>query len=113
MVEFAKQVAMQAVEAIREIFGKEPLPEEHPLVELMGLLLGDGFGEVQPPPAVPITNQQWLDWHYLALVNSEELIAAMNVVLERDRKMLPWEQEAMQIWAASLLLRTLDQLEAM
>jgi len=113
MGEFVKQVNEQAVEALRGIFSQEPLPGEHPVLELMGLLLGDGFGEVQPPPAVPITSQQWLDWHHLTLMKPEELIAAMNLVLETEQKKLPRERKAMRIWAAFLMLNTLDQLEMM
>ncbi|MGA2035621.1 MAG: hypothetical protein ABSG68_25515 [Thermoguttaceae bacterium] len=113
MGEYVKQVNIQAMEALREIFGQEPLPEENPLLELMGLLLGDGFGEVQTPPTMPITSQQWLDWHHLALMKPEELVAAMNLVLETERRKFPRQREAMQTWAASLLLNTLDQLEMM
>ncbi len=113
MDEFVKQVGKQAVEALREIFGREPLPEENPLLELMGLLLGDGFGEVQPPPALPISSQQWLDWHHLTHMKPKELIAAMNLVLETEQRKLPREREAMRLWAASLMLSTLDQLEMM
>ena len=113
MGEFVKQVSERATNALREIFGQEPLPEDNPLLELMGLLLGDGFGEVQPPLAVPISSQQWLDWHYLTLLNSQELIRAMNRVLEREQWKLPREPEAMRIWAASLLRNTLDQLQMM
>jgi hypothetical protein len=113
MDEFVKQVGKQAVEALREIFGREPLPEENPLLDLMGLLLGDGFGEVQSPPTMPISSQQWLDWHHLVLTRPEELIAAMNLLLEEQQRKLPQEQEAMRLWAASLLLNTLDQLEMM
>ena len=111
MGEFVKQVSKQAAKAMREIFGQEPLPWENPLLELMGLLLGDGFGEVQSMPTVPITSQQWLDWHHLALMNPQELLAAMNLVLTSEQSELPWERETMRIWAASLLLSTLDQLE--
>jgi hypothetical protein len=109
--QFAKQISKQAVEALREIFGQELLPNENPILELMGLLLGDGFGEVQPPPTVPITSQQWLDWHHLALMSQEELITALNTVLETEQRKLPTEQTAMRTWAASLFLNTLDQLE--
>jgi hypothetical protein len=113
MGEFVKQVSKQAAKALREVFGQELLPGQNPLLELMGLLLGDGFGEVQPAPAAPISSQQWLDWHHLAMMNPQELIAAMNLVLETERRKLPREREAMQIWAASLMLNTLDQLEMM
>jgi hypothetical protein len=106
-----KQVNIQAMEALREIFGQEPLPGENPLLELMGLLLGDGFGEVQPPPSIPISSQQWMDWHHLALMEPEELVAAMDLVLETVQRQLPRHREAMQTWAASLFLSTLDQLE--
>jgi SAM-dependent methyltransferase len=95
------------------IVGRELLPGENPLLELMGLLLGDGFGEVQPPPALPISNQQWLDWHHLALMTPEQLIAAMNRVLETEQRPIPTEPMAMRLWAASLMLRTLDRLEMM
>jgi len=40
MGEFVKQANEQAVEALRETFGQAPLPEENPLMELIGLLLG-------------------------------------------------------------------------
>ena len=113
MGEFVKQASKQALEALRTIFGQEPLPDENPLLELMGLLLGDGFGEVQPPTTVPISSQQWLDWHHLALMNPEELTAAMNLVLETEQREFPRQREAMRLWAASLMLNTLDQLEMM
>jgi len=110
---FVNHVSRQATTAMREIFGREPTPGENPLLELMGLLLGDDFGEVQPPPTVPITSQQWLDWHYLSLMCPQELLAAMELVLKSEQSELPWEREAMPTWAASLLLRTLDQLPMM
>jgi hypothetical protein len=113
MGEFVKQVSKQAVEALRETFGRELLAEENPLLELMGLLLGDGFGEVQSPPTIPISSQQWLDWHHLALMKPEELIAAMSFILETEQREFPREREAMRLWAASLLLSTLDQLQMM
>ena len=113
MGEFVKQVSKQAKNTLREIFGQKPLPGENPLLELMGLLLGDGFGEVQSPPTIPITSQQWLDWHHLALMKPEELTLAMNFILETVQREFPREREAMRLWAASLLLSTLDQLEMM
>ena len=113
MGEFVKQVSEQAVEVLREVFGREPLPWENPLLELMGHLLGDGFGEVQPPPSIPISSQQWMDWHHLALMEPEELVTAIDFVLETQRRKLPQEGEAMRLWAASLMLNTLDQLEMM
>ena len=111
MDEFVRQLNKQAVEALREIFGHEPLPCENPLLELIGFLLGDGFGEVQPPPIQPITSQQWLDWHHLALMRPEELVAAMNSILAMERKRLPQQPEALRNWAASLMLRALDRWE--
>ena len=113
MGEFVRQVSRQAMEALREVFGQEPLPDQNPLLELIGLLLGDGFGDVQSPPTIPITSQQWLDWHHLALMRPEELIAAMNLVLESEQRDLPRERKTMQIWAASIFLNTLDQLQMM
>jgi hypothetical protein len=113
MGEFVKQVRKQATVTLRETFGRELLPEENPLLELMGLLLGDGFGEVQSPPTIPISSQQWLDWHHLAFTTPGELIAAMNLVLETEQRKLPRQRRAMEIWAASLLLSTLDQLQMM
>ena len=113
MGEFVNHVSRQAIRAMREIFGREPTPGENPLLELMGLLLGDAFGEVQSPPTVPITSQQWLDWHHLALMKPEELTAAMNLVLETEQRKFPRQGEAMRTWAASLFLKTLDQLEMM
>ena len=113
MGECVKRISKQAARAMREIFGEEPTPGENPLLELMGLLLGDGSGDVQSPPAVPITNQQWLDWHYLTLMNPRQVIAVMEYILRSEQTKLPSQQEVMRIWAACLLLSTLDQLEMM
>ena len=113
MDEFMRQVNQQATETLRELFDAELLAEESPLLELIGLLLGDGFGEVHSPATVPITNQQWIDWHYLAYTTPKRLIATMNSVLERERRSLPRQRQAMRTWAASVLLSTLDQFEMM
>ena len=113
MDEYVRQANEQAAKALQEIFGQKPLPGQNPLLELMGLLLGDGFGEVEPPAAVPITSQEWLDWHHLVLMKPDELLATMNLVLETEQPRLPKEPDAMRLWAASLLLQTLDRLEEM
>ena len=113
MDEYVRQVNKQATEALRELFDRGLLAEENPLLELIGLLLGDGFGEVQSPPTMPITSQQWLDWHHLASTTPGRLTAVMNFILETERPRFPTERTAMRIWAASLLLNTLDQFEMM
>lgn len=110
---FARQVKRKAARTLREVLDREPFPEEDPVVELVGLLLGNAAGEVQPPPAVPISHQQWLDWYYLSLMNRQKLIAAMDYVLETEQTKLPRRRKAMEIWAASLLLSTLDRLDMM
>jgi hypothetical protein len=113
MSEFVKQINQHAVETLRQDFGREILASENPVLELMGLLLGDGFGEVQPLPRIPITSQRWLDWHHLILMRPEKLTVTLNLVLERQQRRLPKEQTAMRTWAASLLLQTLEELEMM
>lgn len=111
MGEYVKQVSKQAMEELRDTFGRQLLPAENPILELIGFLLGDGFGEVQSPPTMPISSQQWLDWHHLAFTTPGELIAVLNFILETERPKFPTELTAMRIWAASLLLNTLDQLQ--
>ena len=44
MGEFVRQVNKRATAALREIFGQEPLPEENPLLELMGSFWGTDSG---------------------------------------------------------------------
>ena len=65
MTEFVKQINERARQAINEIAEQLPLPDEDPILFLIGILLGDGYGDVLPPDAVPISSQEWLDWHYL------------------------------------------------
>jgi len=113
MDEYVKQVNQQATEALRELFGLVLPAEENPLLELIGLLLGDGFGEVQPPPTMPITSQQWLDWHHLASTTPRRLTAVMNRILETEQPRFPTDPTAMRTWVASLLLNTLDRFEPM
>jgi hypothetical protein len=110
---FVDHVSRQAARAMREVFGQEPTLGKNPILELMGLLLGDGCGDFQPPPTVPIMSQQWLDWHYLSLMNPQDLLAAMEQALKAEQSELPWEPMAMPTWAASLLLKTLEALPMM
>ena len=55
--------------------------------------------------------EQWMLWHQLAMNHPTELIEAMTAVLEDEQIRLPTSQPAMQIWAASLLVETLDRME--
>ena len=56
----------------------------------------------------PVTTDQWLTWNRLVTERESLLIRSITRVLERERMPLPTEMDAMRIWAARLLLITLD-----
>ena len=111
MNEFAEMVRQQAAEALRPIFQQQATPQADPIVELIGFLLEDGAGGVLSPPQVPVTTDQWHFWHQLAMEREAELVKTLASVLQDERVELPTKTEAMQQWAAWLLLSTLDRME--
>lgn len=111
MDEFTALIRQQAADALVRTFHQAATPESDPILELIGMLLGDDAGSSEPPAESALSLDQWLMWNELALTRPKELVAAMTSVLERERINLPSEQAAMRTWAASLVLNTLDQLE--
>lgn len=111
MNEFAERIRQEAAHALQPLFQQQPSTETDPIVELIGFLLEDGAGGVMSPAEVPVTTDQWLTWHQLAMEREEELTEAMASVLEEERMELPTEVEAMRQWAAWLLVITLDRIE--
>jgi hypothetical protein len=111
MDEFVRQISEQARQAAVEISGRELLRDENPILELIGLLLGDGYGDVRDQES--ISTQQWLDWHHLITAQPEELIETIHFILDWEQKKLPTELEAMRVWAASLMLLTFDEMGMM
>ncbi len=110
MGEFAESTKQQAMEVLRRTYRQEPSAGTDPVVELMAILLEDGAGGVRPLSQTPLTTEQWIIWHRLVMERSEELVRMLTQVLEREQTELPPETEAMQAWAAQLLLSTLDEM---
>jgi len=111
MSEFADSIRQQAAEAIEPLYQETTNSRTDPIVELIGFLLEDGAGGVLSPAQVPVTTDQWLTWHQLAIEREEELLEMMVKVLEVERAELPTNTEAMRKWAAWLLLSTLDRMD--
>ena len=110
MDEFATTMRNQATETLRRDFRQEAPHGTDPVLELIGFLLSDGAGDVLPLPENPVTTEQWLMWNRLALQAQPALVRMMTRELNREKIPLPAEKEAMQTWAARLLLSTLDRL---
>jgi hypothetical protein len=110
MGEFTETTKKRAAETLSRTFQQGTTAGVDPVLELTGFLLEDGAGGVVPQPEAPVTTEQWLLWNQLALEQPEELIEAMTSVLDEEEMELPQEPEAMRTWAASLLLKTLDQM---
>jgi hypothetical protein len=111
MNEFAERIRQEAAHALRPLFQQQASTETDPIVELIGFLLEDGAGGVLSAAEVPVTTNQWLTWHQLAMERENEVTETMARVLEEERVELPTKAEAMQQWAAWLLLSTLDRME--
>lgn len=111
MNEFANTIRERAAEALKQIYRQEPTPGMDPVVELVGLLLGDEMGGVQSPEVYSVTTEQWLTWNQMAMEQPKELARSAMTVLKREQMNLPTEPEALRNWAEWLLLATLDQIE--
>lgn len=108
--EFSRTTRIQARLAIRKLFQREPESESDPVIELIACLLEDGGGAVSTTPNAPVTTDQWSTWNHLALHGPEALALTLTRELERERPPMPSDPEAMRIWAARLLVATLDRL---
>lgn len=107
---FANTTSKRAEEMLRLLFYCEPTSGMHPVLELVGFLLGDEVEEIQTLPEAPLTTEEWLYWNQLAMDRPTELVECMNTVLEQERVSLPSELNAMRNWAAWLVQSTLEQL---
>ena len=113
MGEFAKEVKKNAKLVLQEAFLPRFEPETDPVIELITALLEDGAGGVRPTPNVAVTTEQWLAWNWLATMQERLLIRMLTDELEKERTALPKELDPMRLWAARLILSTLDRFEVM
>lgn len=109
MGEFTKKVKEDAKQVLRAAFLPKFEPDMDPVIELITALLEDGVGGVRPTPIATVTTEQWLAWNWLALMQKCLLIRMLTNELERERTALPKEIDPMRVWAARLVLSTLDR----
>lgn len=110
MGEFAIRTRKRAAETLRRLILQEVAAEADPILELIGFLFEDGSHGVTPLADFLITSEQWLTWNQLALERADDLTKMITRLLEREQMELPVERSAMNQWAASLVLETLDQM---
>ena len=110
MGEYANSLRQQAAGALRQTFRQAATPGIDPIVELIGRLLGDETDHIPCSTRSALTNDQWSIWNELALTHPQILTRAITRLIERERLDLPVTLETMRIWAATLVLSTLDWL---
>ena len=110
MGEFANALRQQAAQTLRTMFQHDPGGETDPVIELIGCLLEDGAGGVHPPTDTPVATEQWLTWNRLVAEHPRALARTVMRELQRERRSLPPDKEAMRSWAAQVLLSILDRL---
>ena len=110
MGEFENTLRRQAAQAMRMMFQHDPGHGTDPVLELIGSLLEDEAGGVLPPPDTPVATEQWLTWNRLVAEHPRALARTVMRELQRERRSLPPDKEAMRSWAAQVLLSILDRL---
>ena len=111
MDEFVSKIKEQAEEALLHIYGRKPLPNANPILEVIGCLLEDGAGGVRSPVDTPLTTEQWLLWNQLVMDQLEEVLESMTKALKDEMPVMPSDPERMRTWAACLLLLTLEKMD--
>ena len=110
MGQFANTLRRQAARALLSEFHQEATPGNDPVLELIGILLGDEDASESPPAGSSLTTEQWMTWNQLAMDREAELVRAVTRVVDREATELPQERQAMRAWAAWLVLSTLDEM---
>lgn len=110
MGECANSLRQRAAAVLRQSFQQEAMSGSDPILELIGLLLAEETGSPPVSAQSGLSLDQWLTWNRLALTQPKILARAITRVARRERLKLPAELPAMRIWAASLVLTTLDWL---
>jgi hypothetical protein len=110
MDEYANTIRRKATGAFRLMYRLEPSPGVDPIIELISFLLEDGAGGIIALAETPVTTEQWLRWNRLSMERHHALERMVTWILERERMDLPTSTEAMQEWAAQVLLLTLDRM---
>ncbi len=57
-----------------------------------------------------MTTTQWLTWKELVMNRPQEVVKMITNLLDRERLRMPSTREALRLWAACLLLLTLDEM---
>jgi hypothetical protein len=104
MEEFTDNIRQQAAQALRSMLGQEPTPDIDPILELVAFLLEEGS-------ETSLTADQLLLWNQLGADKQQELIQAINLVMETEKIPLPSSKLSMAVWAEWLVMSTLDRIK--
>lgn len=110
MGEFAESIRARAAEALRTLAQQECPRELDPVVELIAHLLISETTEGQPDPMEFAGTEHWTSWNRLMAERPCLVRAAITATLEWEKPKLPHAEPMMRVWAARLVLSTLDRL---
>ena len=110
MDEFLDMNRKLAADWLRQMFQRQVSSGMDPILELVGCLLEDGAGGVASPMELQVTTEDWLTWNQLALTIPKALTETAAEVLEKERLEVPTVKASLQIWAACLILCTLEHM---
>ena len=107
---FAGTIRRQAAEVLRTLQGQEAAMVTDPIIELVAHLLDAEMGDSPTIPADFAMTEQWICWNRLLAERPRAVRAAINATLEWEKPPLPTVEVMMRVWAARLVLGTLDRL---
>lgn len=110
MGEFATSIRVQAAEAYRALARRECPQGTDPVSELVAHLLEAETENSPTDLAEFATTELWIYWNRLVAVRPRAMRAAITATLEWERPLLPKAEPMMRVWAARLVLSTLDRL---
>ncbi|MCG3126050.1 MAG: hypothetical protein CHACPFDD_00878 [Phycisphaerae bacterium] len=110
MGEFAESTRARAAEALRSIAQQECPRELDPVIELIAHLLTSETTEDQPDPMEFVETEHWICWNRLMAERPRSVRAAITATLEWEKPKFPYAKPMLRVWAARLVLSTLDRL---
>lgn len=110
MGEFADSIRKQAAETLRFLARQECPLGSDPLVELIAHLVDVETATSSETPTEFASTEDWISWNRLVAVRPRVIRAALTATLEWEKPVLPRGEAMMRVWAARLVLRTLDRL---
>lgn len=109
MGEFADSIRVQAATVLKNLARQPCAPEADPVIELISHLVEPETNDYRVQEGEFAATDEWIRWSRLIATRPRAVTTAVTATLEWERPHLPHDMPMMQVWAARLVLSTLDR----